>query len=377
MRTIDILKNFIKINIWDKINYIFWVTCEVKLVLSSEKNLYEILEIPSTASPVAIKSAYRKLARKYHPDLNGGDEFCIKKFKEISEAYEVLSDIDKKKNYDILRGFYQENSQSKFKEANKAYHNTIREERKPKEEGFTNLFNDILEGFKKTTSSTKQQKFKTKEMRPERGRDVYTDVTISIIESIEGTTRTINILHTEICPNCKGKTFLNGAKCPICNGLGEQSTHKKLTVKIPSGVKHGSKIRIAGEGNKGYNGGRNGDLYLNIKIENNSNFKYDGINILYTVPITPFEAILGATIEIPTLSGKISMKITPNTHSGQKFRLTKQGVEQDGKVGDMIVTINIDIPKKSSEKELELYKKLRDISKEDIRENKWQIKQKL
>lgn len=340
------------------------------MVLSSEKNFYEILEIPTTASPVAIKSAYRKLARKYHPDLNGGEEFFVKKFKEISEAYEILSDTDKRKNYDILRGFYQENSQSKFKEANKAYHDTIKEDKKKKEEGFSNIFNDILEGFKKTTSSQKQQKFKTKELRPERGKDVYTDVSISIMEALDGTTRTINILHTEICPNCKGKTFLNGTKCPICNGSGEQSSHKKITVKIPSGIKHRSKIRIAGEGNKGYNGGRNGDLYLNIKIENNSNFKYDGLNVLSNVQIAPFEAVLGATIEIPAPSGKISMKITPNTHSGQKFRLNKQGLEQDGQVGDMIVTINIDIPKKSSDKEIELYKQLKDINKDNIRDNK-------
>ncbi len=338
------------------------------MVLSS-KNLYEILEIPITASTVTIKSAYRKLARKYHPDLNGGETFYVNKFKEISEAYEILSDSNKKKNYDILNGFHQENSKSKFKEANKAYHESIKEEKKRKEEGFSNIFNDILEGFKKTTSSTKQDKFKTKQIRPERGSDVNTDVTISIIESIEGTTRTINILHTEICPNCQGRTFLNGNKCPVCRGLGEQSIHKKLNVKIPSGVREGSKIRISGEGNKGYNGGKNGDLYLNIKIENAVNFKYEGINVLYTVPITPFEAALGTTIEIPSHSGKVSMKITPNTHSGQKFRLARQGIEQDGRIGDMIVTVTIDIPKNLSEKEIELYKQLKDISKENLRDD--------
>jgi molecular chaperone DnaJ len=340
------------------------------LVLSSEKNLYEVLEISSTANAVLIKSAYRKLARKYHPDLNRGDELCVKKFKEISEAYEVLSDDEKKKNYDILRGFYQQNSQTKYTEAQKAYKETSKEKKQAQNDIFSNVLNDILEGFKKTASSSKEKSFKTKQMRPERGSDINTNLTISILEAIEGTIRTVNILHTEICPNCEGRTFLNGGKCSACKGLGEQSTHKKLNVKIPSGIKQGSKIRIANEGNKGYNGGRNGDLYLNIKIENSLNFKYDGTNVLCTVPITPFEAVLGATIEIYGVNGKISMKITPNTHCGQKFRIAGEGLEQDGKKGDMIITVNIEVPKNPSEKEIELYKKLRDVTDKDIRENK-------
>lgn len=338
------------------------------MVLSSEKNLYEILEVSASASTAAIKSAYRRLARKYHPDLNGGDEICEKKFKEVTHAYEVLSDAEKKKNYDILRGFHQESSQAKYNEANKAYKKTTTEEKKPAD-GFSNIFNDIMEGFKNTTSSSQKEPFKTKQARPERGSDVHADVVISMSEALDGTSRTVNILHTETCHNCSGRNFLNGAKCPICKGLGEHSLHKKLHVKIPPHVKHGSKIRIANEGNKGYNGGRNGDLFLNIKIESDSNFKYEGLNILCETKITPFEAVLGASIEIQTPTGKVKMKITPNTHSGQKFRLSGQGLSQNGKKGDMIVTVNIEIPKKLTDEEIELYKKLRDISKGNIRQN--------
>lgn len=344
------------------------------MVLSSEKNLYEILEVSASASAATIKSAYRRLARKYHPDLNGGDGACERKFKEITQAYEILSDVEKKKHYDTLNGFHQETSQAKYSEANKAYKKTTSEtaESKSRSDVFSNIFNDILDGFKNTTSSSKKETFKTKQAKPERGSDVSADVVINLSEAHDGTSRTVNILHTETCPNCSGRTFMNGIKCPVCNGLGEHSIHKKLHVKIPANVKHGSKIRIANEGNKGYNGGRNGDLFLNVKIESDENFKYDGLNILGNIAITPYEAVLGASIEIQTPTGKVKMKITPNTHSGQKFRLAEQGLSQHGqhgKKGDMIITVNIEIPKNLTDEEIELYKKLRDISKGSIRQD--------
>lgn len=345
-------------------------------MLSSEKNLYEILEISASSGPHVIKAAYRRLVRKYHPDLNNGDEACAKKFKEVTEAYEILSDSEKKKNYDILRGFYYADEHTvKQKQANRAYKETQRDPRKDfsKYSGrhdfnssrFTNVFNDILEGFKHSSAYSTP-----KQPQPERGKDVFADVTVSVHEAAIGTSRTVNILHTQKCPHCGGRKFINGAKCHICNGSGEQAVHKKLLVKIPSGVKNGSKIRIANEGNSGYNGGKNGDLYLKIKVENNSFFKYEGLNVLCTIPITPYEAVLGATIVIPSVDGNIAMKILPNTNSGQKFRLSGQGIKTaNGENGDMIVTINIEIPKNISKREKELYEELKECSGDNVREN--------
>lgn len=349
------------------------------MVLSSEKNLYEILEIDHFATDITIKSAYRKLARKYHPDLNGGDKECCTKFKEITEAYEILSDIEKKKNYDLLKGFRKETSYTRRTEANRAYQETKNMEQESQESAnahkkndtsqtFSNIFNDIMEGFRNTTSNSRNQTFKNKP-QPENGSDVYTDVSITVLEAINGTTRKLNVLHTEACTNCSGRPFMNGAKCPHCEGHGEKSAHKKIVVKIPANVRHGSKIRIANEGNKGINGGKNGDLYLNIKVNNDSTYKYQGLNVLYTLPITPFEAALGATIDIPTPNGKVAMKIAPNTCSGQKLRLAGQGLVKDGQKGDMIITVNIEIPNNLSKEEIRLYEQLKNISKSNIREN--------
>ena len=330
------------------------------MVLSSEKSLYEILEVSISANAATIKASYRKLARKYHPDLNSGNKNCIEKFKEISYAYEILSDSEKKKNYDLLNGFHPSTFKNQYKQATK--------DETKNEEIFSNIFSDIMENFKKTTSS-KNRDFKTKQIRPERGSDVHSEIEITLAESVQGTSKTINILHTETCANCAGRPFLNGSKCPFCDGKGEKSNQKKINVKIPKNIKHCSKIRIPNEGNKGYNGGKNGDLYLKIKIKQDSKFKYEGLNVFCTVPITPFEAVLGADIEIRALNGKINMKITPNTQSGQKFRLAGQGLEQNNQKGDMIVTVNIEVPQKPSEKELEIYKKLKDAAEKNIRDN--------
>jgi DnaJ-class molecular chaperone len=325
------------------------------------QNYYELLGISAKAGADEIKSAYRKLARQYHPDVTGGDKESENKFKAITEAYETLSDETKRKRYDILRGIYEYNSdKATASKAEKAYKDAAEQEKQQKQEKqpFSNVFNDILEGFKPQP--------KAKIEPPKNGEDIITEVTITVAEALHGCSKTVNILTTETCPSCRGRKFANDAQCSVCFGKGMVSAHKKITVKIPAKVKYNSKIRIPNEGNPGLNGGKNGDLYLNVIVENNSNFQYDDINILCTIPITPPEAVLGTTINIPAADGLVSMKIMPNSNSGQKYRLAGQGLKKNGKTGDMIVTVSIEIPKTLSDKEIELYKQLQDIALQKV-----------
>ncbi|MBR2525451.1 DnaJ domain-containing protein [bacterium] len=343
----------------------------------NQKNYYEILGVDSTATAEELKSAYRKLARKYHPDVAGNES--VEKFKEITEAYETLSDETKRKRYDILRGIFNYNKsttdRTTQKEAQKAYRQAknqeeiIKETYKNKEKSqkqnqnaqdFSNMFNEFLDGFKSQAKSKKETH------RPINGDNITTDVVITMVEAMSGISKTVNILSTQECTNCHGRKFANGYNCPVCDGLGTVSQHKKITVKIPANVKPNSKIRIPSEGNPGMYGGKNGDLYLNVVIENNSNFKYDDLNVLFTIPITPPEAVLGTTINVPTANGNVLMKIMPKTSSGQKYRLAGQGLTKDGKTGDMIVTVNIEVPQNLSDKEIELYKQLKDFAKERV-----------
>lgn len=341
------------------------------------KNYYDILGVTPNSSDAEIKAAYRKLARKYHPDVNPGS---VELFKDITEAYDTLSRNEKRKQYDILNGFFKkEETKTSGKKAEQEYRSKAsakQEENlkkdvppvtKPKED-FSKKINEIFEEFKKTSNSANQQKNKEK-AHPVKGEDIHTDITITISESVKGTTRTVNVMHTEQCPLCRGRKFINGAKCSVCSGKGDVSSHRKITVKIPKDIKNGAKLRIPEEGNAGLNGGKNGDLYLKVKIEGNSKIKYDGVNILYNIPITPFEAVLGGDIIVPVFEGNVSLKVPPNTNSGQKFRLAGQGLVQNGKIGDMIVTVHIEIPCSLSDDEIKLYEKLKKMSQHNIREN--------
>lgn len=334
------------------------------------KDLYKILNVNFDATLDEIKQSYRVLVRQYHPDV-AGENADSSKFKEIQEAYEVLTDENSRKKYDVLHGFYREKirKQENTERKNK-YDEYIKKARRNANtpENFSKSINSALDNLfhsSKQQTSTKKQEVK----QPINGENINIDIKISCFEALNGTNRKVNILHTQPCPNCEGRKFINGSQCSMCNGTGQISLQKKINVKIPKGVSQGSKVRVKKEGNKGLNGGKDGDLYLIVDIEKNPYFEIDGNNIICNLPITPFEAVLGAEVSIPVLGEKINVKIPPMTSSGQKLRLSGLGVENKSKKGDMIVNIQIKLPERLSEKEKSLYNQLKELSKHNIRKD--------
>ena len=342
------------------------------------KNYYKILEINENSTEQEIKSAYRKLARKWHPDIAGNTEDAVRRFKEINEAYEILSDKNKKAEYDTINRYYNYSSKTteKQKKENSTrpdFKNTHNETKNEKERNNHFNFNweDFLSKYKEYTKKYNDTNNKTKSEpkygNSQKGRDINTDVEITIAESLSGITKVINMISTRECKYCGGRKFINGSVCKHCKGSGETSEYIRFTVKIPAGIKDNSKIRLSGEGETGINGGRNGDLYITVHIKSPVDYKTEGNNIIKKVTITPYEAVLGGNIQVKTFDGDINVKLSPNTQNGQKIRLSGCGINVNGKIGDMILIVEIQIPKNLSEEEIDLYRKLRDISSHNFR----------
>ena len=334
----------------------------------TDKDLYEILRIEKNATLEEIKIAYRRLARIYHPDINESAE-SLAIFKDIRMAYEILSSPEKKKLYDLKNGFNQPKDTDSTEESAKEEEKkeTLAEEtdETKNEKSLSQLLTDIIEGI-----FAYPKKNGNKKVQNDKGEDIFANVTISTKEALLGTTRIINIMQTYPCPNCNGKRFINEAVCPRCKGTGEISNHKRISTQIPPNTKDGEKIKLAGMGNKPKGDGDYGDLYLIINIDEKSLFTVKENIVYMDLPILPYEAALGADIEIPTFYENIIIKIPPNTSSGQKFRLKGQGlqIKELGVNGDMIVTVIIKNPPKFKEEEIELYKKLKGLNTYNIRE---------
>jgi molecular chaperone DnaJ len=320
------------------------------------KDYYKILGVNRNASEKEIKQAYRKLARKHHPDVNPGDKSAESKFKEINEAHEVLSDKEKRKKYDLYGDQWQYadqfakagEQQTPFWNFNKGGAQSFRFEQGDMGDIFGNLFG----GFGTRTSSRRA--------RSMRGRDIDYPVEVTLEEAYHGTKRVLSLEAKEACPSCSGTGRIQNAICSVCRGSGETSRLKNIEVKIPPGVKDGSRVRIAGKGEQGYGGGKSGDLYLITKVKRNRLFERKGDDLYVDVEVPLTVAVLGGEVQVSTLKGKLALKIPPETQNGRAFRLTGQGMPHLGNSahGDLHAKVKVVLPANLSDEEKELFKKL-------------------
>jgi DnaJ-class molecular chaperone len=331
------------------------------------KDYYKILGVDRKADEAAIKSAYRKLARKYHPDVNKGKD---ERFKEIAEAYEVLSDPEKRRRYDTLGPDWQRYAtQPGGPQPGGPGFRVEYGEGGDFSDFFRTIFGDM--GAQETAGGGQDifgEAFQRGRGRGRRrGQDVQADVGISLEEAFAGTRKTFSLELEEPCATCHGSGNVGGKPCTICHGTGWQRVRRDVDVRIPPGVRTGQKVRVSGEGGGG-TGGR-GDLYLVVSVAPHPQLERRGDDLVYTLPITAPEAALGTTIEVPTLRGKVSMKVPPSTSSGRTFRLRGYGMPRvkGGGAGDELVTVKIVMPTELTAAERELYERLKALRSDSPR----------
>ncbi len=370
------------------------------------EDFYKILGVPKDATQEQIKKAYRKLARKWHPDVNPGNKDAEQTFKEISSAYDCLGHEEKRKLYDefgedgLRAGFDSEKAREYAKWG------SFQQERPEYDgkgfgryENFEDIFGDIFGG------RTAQGGFRT--AGPSRGRDIQHDMTIDLLSALKGFETELSMQKRTTCSRCGGTGNEPGATistCPYCGGSGRQDVAsgpvnftkpcphchghgqvgkpctqcggsgqavgtEKIRVVIPSGVKEGSKVRVAGKGEPGAGGGDPGDLYLVIHLKHHPFLKRDGDDLLMDVPVTLSEAMAGGTIPVPTVDGPINLKIPPESQNGQTLRLKGKGAVnlKTRERGNLLVRLFVMLPKTKDSEVLEAVRKMEPLYGEDVR----------
>jgi molecular chaperone DnaJ len=371
-----------------------------------DKDYYAVLGVPKNASAADIKKAYRKLAQQHHPDTKQGDPDAETRFKEISAAYDVLGDAEKRKAYDQVRemsasgfgpGFGRPGSGAGWPgTATGTGAGGVRYEQVNVDD-IGDLFGGLFGGAARRGGR-----------RPtaQRGADLETTLTLSFEDAMTGTTAPIRLDGPAVCSRCHGSGAEPGTEpitCPRCQGSGEIAENqgffsmarpcpqcggagrivespctrcrgtgaerrtRTLQVKIPAGVRNGARIRLGGKGEPGPAGGRPGDLYVKVRVEAHPVFGRKGDDLTVDLPISFPEATLGANVEVPTLNGPVTLKVPAGTPSGKTFRVKGRGAAKRGGHGDLLAKVHVDVPEKVSREEKELLRQLREASKESPR----------
>jgi molecular chaperone DnaJ len=360
-----------------------------------EKDYYATLGVPKNASASEIKKAYRKLAQEHHPDANAGDPKAEERFKEISAAYDVVGDEDKRKAYDRARdmgaaGF----GAGGFPGGAGGYPGGVRFETGGVD--LEDLLGGMFGGFGGGGGGgTRRQ------ARQRRGADLETEVALSFDDAMAGVTVPVTLTGPAPCPTCHGSGAAPGTQpvtCPTCNGAGQiavnqglfsmaqtcpecqgtgrviptpcptcggsGATRRKRTiqVKIPAGVKDGARIKLAGKGEPGVAGGPPGDLFVRVRVQRHSMFGRKGDDLTVELPVTFPEAALGANVQVPTLNGPVTLKVPAGTPSGKTFRVRGKGAPKKGGHGDLLATVVVEVPKKLNKEQQKLVEELQQAS---------------
>ena len=361
----------------------------------ANKDYYEVLGVPEKAQPDEIKKAYRKLAKQYHPDANPDDPKAADRFKDIGEAYSVLSDADKRKQYDQMRrlgafggfgrggpsgprprpgatGGFQSEPGFSFDDLQGGFGN------------ISDLFSSLFDLGKKGGQGSRRQ-------GPEKGQNVEYVVEIPFLTAARGGKISVDVAITEECatchgsgakpgtplrtctecggsghvsfgqggfavkrpcPACFGRGKIPETPCSVCDGRGSVRQKRKLQINVPSGVETGSKVRLSGQGERGSSGGSAGDLVITLKVQPHRFFRREGLDIHVTVPINIVQATLGSKIRVSTAHGKkVVLKVPAGTQTGTRFRIRGQGIEKGDRIGDQYVEVRVEVPDELSEEE--------------------------
>ncbi len=357
-------------------------------------DFYDLLGVPRDADVERIKRAYRRLARRLHPDINPGDGAAAVRFRAVVEAYETLADPDRRRDYDA-RGAAAGAVVGSVTFGFEGFDFSGAGVDGPAASTFGDLFADVIQDTLGGGSG------------PDHGADLHAGVTVRFAEMMSGTVRTVQVLRRgacrvcrgggavvaadALCPACRGAGAIRSARgrmvfakpcarcngsgrqchvtCPACGGAGAETRADTVQVTIPPGVRDGERLCVAGHGHAGLRGGRSGDLYVSVAVEAHPLFRRDGDDLLLTVPVAVHEAALGTRFDLPTFDGPVRFRVPPSTPAGQRFRLRERGVPsmREGHRGDLIVELRLVLPTVLDERSKELLREFGQLQTEDVR----------